>query len=128
MVGTAAAGYVAGTIYDGTTPVPNAVVTAYKDSDLTQIEGTDVANDDGTYAITLDTLGEGNTVYVKAVKGGSSGTNNGVLETFSYTVNDYAIIEFDIAIVDILIPEFATIAIPASIALIGGLLFMRRKN
>ena len=125
MMGTAAAAddsYVVGTVYesDGTTVVPQAIVTAYTDSGYTISDGTDIANDEGRYSIDLSTLNAGDTVFVEAIKGSSVGRNSGVL-------NDYSnLVDFDLAIVDIEIPEFPTIALP--VAAILGLAFIIQRR
>lgn len=125
MIGTAAAtSYVAGTIYlaDGTTTVPYASVTAYNDSGLTAVEGTDTANGVGNYVVQLTTLTAGNTVYVKAVSGTNTGTASGVLNDYSNLIN------FDLAIVDVEIPEFPTIALPVAAILGLAFIFQRRRE
>ncbi len=127
MMGTAAAGaLVIGTIYraDSTTVVADATVNAYSDAAHTELVATQsvTTNTFGRYNINVD-LDGGDPVYITAEKDGSSGSSSGTI--LNYGTEDTQV---NIAIVDVSIPEFATIAIPASIALIGGLLFMRRKE
>lgn len=125
IMGTAAAtGFVAGAVYgdDGTTPVPNAVVTAYNDSGFTAVDGSGTTNADGTYFIPLTSLMAGDTVYMRAESGSSSGTSSGVLNSIGYLLN------FDLAIVNIQIPEFPTIALPIAAILGLAFIFQRRKE
>lgn len=125
MIGTAAAtSFVAGTVYggDGTTPVPFANVTAYSDSGLTALEGNDTANAEGNYMINLASLTAGNTVYMKATDGTNTGVASGVLNGYSN------ILTIDLAIVDIQIPEFPTIALPVAAILGLAFIFQRRRE
>ena len=128
MMGTAAATaptYVVGTVYetDGTTPVAGATVTAYSDLGYSVQEGIPaVADTEGDYSILLPTLVAGNTVYVEAVSGTSSGREDGILKDYSSPLS------LNLALVDVNIPEFPTIALPIAAILGLAFIFQRRRE
>lgn len=115
--------YVTGTVFwaDGVTPVDGASVEV----DCNGFIRNDVSDVQGNYDVQYTALecASGDSVYVTASKGDAEGTNS---ET---VMCDSQECPFNIALVDVQIPEFGVVA--AGIALVGavaGFAVLRRRH
>lgn len=108
---------------DPTQPIEGAEVCATCDKDNIVV-GPVYSNSAGNYGIDLSTTNctEGDTVSVTGTYGGQSDTKSGIISTIDLLNLDLAIVCLDIPI-----PEFATIAIPA-VAILGLFLFFNHRK
>ncbi|MCK4732138.1 MAG: PEF-CTERM sorting domain-containing protein [Methanophagales archaeon] len=128
MTGIAAAeATVCGWVFlqDQTTKVSGANVNVYSDSDHINRVGSGETDVNGWYSVSCGSLTAGNTAYVTAsTDDGKSGESEGAVKYVGEGVYEANIA---VVIVELGIPEFATIAIPVA-AILGLLFFFNHRK